>query len=327
MINILDLWPRLDARQIAAFQAVARTGSFARAAETLGYTQPAVSHQIASLERIVGHRLFDRGSGRSTATLTAAGTIFAGHIDVAVASLGCARADLDALQAGENGTLRVGAFQSVSARVLPDLLVRLAAAARSISVELTESADEADLLTRLSSGELDFAFTLLPVDDDQFVTAELLRDPYFLVGPSDGAHSIEIGSLGDLAGTPIVAPRTCRSWATIAGMLRATGVEPRYTFRTDDNFAVKGLVQRGVGVAFLTKLTLELMGDDLRSFPVDHLVPSRRIALTWSRRRALLPLQQLFVSLTRETCRTFGERSAETSALGDSAPLGRGGNA
>jgi DNA-binding transcriptional LysR family regulator len=67
-IDIFDLWSGLDSRHLAAFQAVAHTRSVARAAAQLGYTQPAVSHQLATLERLVGARLVDRGSGRGRAS-------------------------------------------------------------------------------------------------------------------------------------------------------------------------------------------------------------------------------------------------------------------
>lgn len=313
MTKALDLWPRLDLRQLAAFQAVLETGSFARAAKQLGYSQPAVSHQVVTLERIIGHRLFDRSRGRSHVTLTAAGTRFADHAEATIARLSCARADLDALTSGDTGTIRVGAFQSVSARLLPELIHHLAASDYSISVELTESAHEDDLLASLARGAIDFAFTLLPVDDEQFNATELLNDPFYLAGSGDH-YRLEIDSFEDLAGTPIVAPRTCRSWARIAAQLDAAGVTPTYAFRTDDNFALKGLLQRGIGVAFLTRLTLEMMGNDLDAAPVDHIVAPRRIAITWSRHRALSPLQERFISITRQACDSLPETHGGASS-------------
>jgi DNA-binding transcriptional LysR family regulator len=302
MINISDLWPGLDLRHLAAFRAVGETGSFAQAARELGYTQPAISHQIATLERIAGHRLLDRGSGRGYVTLTAAGHIFALHVDALETRLASARADLDALKLGDSAALRVGAFQSLSARIVPELVSRLGSSAPAISVELMESADEDDLLRRLAVGELDFAFTLLPLDDARFAAIEVIEDPYYVASSSNSGHRVELESLRDLANTPIVAPRSCRSWMSIAGQLRAQGVEPKYAFRTDDNFAVKGLVERGIGITFVTRLTLDAMGDGLDAFSVDHLVPPRRIALAWNRDRVLLPHQELFISVVRETC-------------------------
>ena len=203
----------------------------------------------------------------------------------------------------------MGAFQSVSARLLPRLVHHLNGGDRSIAVELTESADDDDLLAQLARGTLDFAFTLLPVDESEFAVVELLSDPYYLAGSLVHGHQLEIDSLEDFAGTPIVAPRTCRSWARIAARLDAAGVEPRYAFRTDDNFALKGLVQSGIGVAFVTRLTLEMMGDDLDVAPVDHLVPPRQIALTWSRHRTLSPFHERFIAITRATCDSLAPAS------------------
>jgi DNA-binding transcriptional LysR family regulator len=302
MKNLSDLWPGLDLRHLAAFRAVAETGSFAQAAKVLGYTQPAVSHQVATLERIAGHRFFDRGSGRGHATLTAAGRLFATHVDALETRFASAREDLDAFEVGDSAVLRVGAFQSVSARIVPELVSRLRDRTPAISVELTESADEEDAVARLVAGELDFAFTLLPLGDERVDAIELLDDPYYVACAPNGARRVEIESLRDLADYPIVAPRTCRSWTSIAEQLRGQGIEPQYAFRTDDNFAVKGLVKRGVGIAFVSRLTLDSMGDGLDVVPIDHLVPPRRIALAWSRDRVLLPRQELFISVVRETC-------------------------
>src|SRR5919108_294993 len=72
-------WPRLELRYLAALQAVASEGSFRRAAERLGYTQSAVSQQIAALEREVGERVVVRPRGRGEVTLTDAGAVLLGH--------------------------------------------------------------------------------------------------------------------------------------------------------------------------------------------------------------------------------------------------------
>jgi DNA-binding transcriptional LysR family regulator len=63
----------LDTRHLLALAAIARTRSVSRAAEELGYGQSAVSQQLAALERVVGARLVDRGTGPRPVTLTAAG--------------------------------------------------------------------------------------------------------------------------------------------------------------------------------------------------------------------------------------------------------------
>src|SRR4051794_18883960 len=123
-----DSWLGVELRHLAALQALAAEGSFGRAAVRLGYTQSAVSQQIATLERIVGEKLVERPGGPRPISLTEAGALLLRHAESIVARLQAAQADLQALRSGEAGTLRVGTFQSVGARVLPEVVRRVTGA-------------------------------------------------------------------------------------------------------------------------------------------------------------------------------------------------------
>ncbi|MGH7734347.1 MAG: LysR family transcriptional regulator, partial [Gemmatimonadales bacterium] len=101
----------LELRHLIALAAVAREGSFSRAAESLGYTQSAVSQQIAQLERVVGQRLIVRPGGPRPVSLTEAGSLLLRHADAIVAQLDAAQADMAALAEGAAGPLRVGILQ------------------------------------------------------------------------------------------------------------------------------------------------------------------------------------------------------------------------
>src|SRR3954464_914809 len=95
-----DGWPGLELRHLLALQAVAREGSFAAAAEALGYTQSAISQQIAALERTIGQRLIERPGGRRRVWLTDAGQTLLRHVDAIVAQVHAAAADLRELSEG-----------------------------------------------------------------------------------------------------------------------------------------------------------------------------------------------------------------------------------
>ena len=110
----------IEIRHLAALEAVAASGSFARAAQQLGYTQSAVSLQVAALERAAGMRLLERPGGRRAVVPTDAGERMLRHAVRLTAQLQAARAELTALAEGTAGTLRVGTFQSMSIRVVPD---------------------------------------------------------------------------------------------------------------------------------------------------------------------------------------------------------------
>src|SRR6476660_1001708 len=150
-----DRWLGVELRHLAALEAVAGEGTFGRAAEKLGYTQSAVSQQIATLERIVGERLVERPGGPRPVTLTEAGRILLGHAESIVARLQAAQADLAAFSSGEAGSLTIGTFQSVGAKILPEMLRRFVAAWPNVDIQLRESPDDGDLAGAVERGELD----------------------------------------------------------------------------------------------------------------------------------------------------------------------------
>jgi molybdate transport repressor ModE-like protein len=179
-----DRWLGVELRHLAALQAIAEEGSFGRAARRLGYTQSAVSQQIATLERMVGERLVERPGGPRAVSLTEAGRLLLRHAEAIVARLDAARADLDALSEGAVGTLRVGTYQSVGKRLLPTLLRRFRDAWPDVEIRLTESSNDAELLELVERGELDLAFVIYPLLPGPFEVLELMRDPYVLLVPA-----------------------------------------------------------------------------------------------------------------------------------------------
>src|SRR3989442_15164043 len=111
-----DSWLGVELRHFLALEAVAREGSFGKAATALGYTQSAVSQQIATLERLVGQKLLERPGGPRPVSLTEAGRLLLTHAESIAARVAAAQADLTALADGEAGDLRVGGFPSVRPR-------------------------------------------------------------------------------------------------------------------------------------------------------------------------------------------------------------------
>ena len=112
----------VEIRHLTALATVAEEGSFRRAASRLGYVQSAISEQIAALERIVGQQLVVRSRGAGAVELTDAGELLLAHANAILARVKAAEADLGALADGSAGSLRLGIYQSVGARVVPRLL-------------------------------------------------------------------------------------------------------------------------------------------------------------------------------------------------------------
>src|SRR5919199_4110509 len=177
-MSTADNWLGIDLRHFAALEAVAEHRSFSRAARRLGYTQSAVSQQIAALERAAGERLVERPGGPRPVALTEAGRVLLSHADAITARLAAARADLEALSEGSAGSLRVGAYQSVGARVLPTVMRDFGASWPGVAVRLVEAVDDLELMRLVERGELDVTFVSYPMPDGPFEAVELLRDPF-----------------------------------------------------------------------------------------------------------------------------------------------------
>ena len=296
-----DRWLGVELRHLAALEAVSREGSFGRAATALGYTQSAVSQQIATLERIVDEKLVDRPGGPKAVSLTEAGRLLLRHAEAIVARIAAAQADLTALRDGEAGTLRVGIYQSIGQRILPELMRRFAASWPLVDVALTESASDEELLELVERGELDLTFADLPLTEGPFEFVELLRDPWLLVVPADSplADRPTPPPLREIANLDLIGFRQCRSMTQIEAALRRP-IE--FVFRSDHNGTVQGLVGAGVGAALLPSLAVDPNDEATRQIELGANVPPRLIAVAWHRDRHKSPAARAFTVLATEVC-------------------------
>jgi DNA-binding transcriptional LysR family regulator len=307
-----DRWLGLDLRHLVALKAIADEGSFGRAAAHLGYTQSAISQQIATLERIVGLRLIERPGGPRPISLTEAGRVLLRHADAIEARLHAAKADMSALQAGDVGRLRVGTFQSVGVRIIPTLLRRFSESHPRVEVVLRESASENELLEMIERGELDLTFWTLPVASGPYESVELLRDPYVLVVPAASplADLERTPTLKEIALQPLIGFNHCSAMDEVESHLAATGRPPNVVFRSDNNGTVQGLVGAGVGVTVAPRLTVD--EDDPTTVTIDlrGRIPARVIGLVWHRDRHRSPAADAFIESAITVCLELASESA-----------------
>jgi molybdate transport repressor ModE-like protein len=320
-----DRWLGVELRHLAALEAVARLRSFSAAARELGYTQSAVSQQIAQLERVVGVRLVERPGGPRSVDLTDAGELLLRHADAIVAQLAAAQADMAALAEGAAGPLRVGIYQSVGARILPALLRRFREDWPLVEVQVREETEAAELLRLLERGELDLTFADLPLPDGPFESAEVLRDPYVLLvsSRSELAERVAAPQLRQLSGVPLI---TWRHLSEPETFLRGRVPELNVVFRTDDNGTLMGLVAEGLGAAVVPRLVVNPRNTALTALPFGTRIPPRHIAIVWHRDRYRSAAAHAFVELARELGEDYARRVSESSsasAASTSRPRGR----
>ena len=298
----------LDLRHLQALRAVAAEGTFGRAAVALGYTQSAVSQQIAGLERIVGHPVFDRPGGPRPVKLTAAGRLLLGHAEQILDRVDLIGRDLAGFREGSLGRIDVGVFQSVAVKLLPAIVGRLRREAGSLDVRPFEANDDRALVAKVLEGELDLTFVGAPVHEAGVEVVHLADDPYVAVTPS-GQFDGPVVPVTELAVNPLVGQPTSDSCQVKidAGLVDA-GITPDYVFRTNDNAALQSMVRAGMGVAVMPLLAVDLNDRSVDVKPIDPPIPHRTISLAIGPNVA--PVVRRFVELAIEVCAMVVEQGA-----------------
>ena len=321
----LDHWLGIELRHLAALQAVAREGSVRAAATHLGYTQSAVSQQIATLERVVGAKLLERPGGPRGVYLTDTGRLVLRHADALLARLEAAQADVAASLKHGAGILRIGTFQSAGARILPAVYQRFRADWPHVDIRVEEHPGDHELLLALERGELELAFAMLPLAEAPLECVELLRDPWVLLVPADSPLGDRVGAveLHELNALPLIdGARSCRSRQGLDDYLRAGGLQPNYVFHAAENTTVHSLVATGAGLAILPNLAVETNDNRVVALPLEPDLPRRRIVLAWHRDRHLTPATRAFIELTKELCEELGPQLSREVPGDSGAPHG-----
>ncbi|WP_173266726.1 LysR family transcriptional regulator [Streptomyces pacificus] len=250
-----------DSRYIRTFHEVVRTGSYSAAARSLGYTQPAVSQQMKALERDVGTPLFTR-IGRGI-RLTEAGEALTRHAGTILDSLAAAQQQIDAIARLRAGRVRVSAFPSACATLIPAMMASVAAEYPGIRIELTES-EPPESLRLVTRGDCDIALSFsypghAAEVPEELAAEPLLEDPLTVLLPS--GHPLarrRAVRLADLAGERWIAG-CLRCRANFVHACAEEGFAPDIACTTDDNLVMQSLVASGVGIAMVPQLVLSFL--------------------------------------------------------------------
>lgn len=255
----------LNVGRVGVLREVARRGSFSGAAEALGYTQPAVSRQIATLEAETGAVLVKRTA--NGARLTDAGEVLVRHADVIFAALDEAENELSAVVGLQAGRVRVATFASAAATIVPLAIARFREMHPDVELAVEILEDE-DALPRLRFGELDIALTneAESVPGEPIERIHLFDDPMYVALPLGhrGAGRPRL-RLRDLADEPwmLGTTTTCPDSRIFLRACHAAGFEPKIAFQNDDYHAILGFVAAGVGVALIPDLAARAAREDV----------------------------------------------------------------
>ncbi|WP_435743277.1 LysR family transcriptional regulator [Nocardioides sp. SYSU DS0663] len=261
----------LDPRRVLIFRDVVRAGSITGAARVLGWTQPAVSQHLARLERDAGGPLLLRGPGGVAPT--EAGRALLRRADVVAAELHAAGEELAALHQLRAGRVRLVAFPSAAATLVPDVLGALAERHPELEVGLDE-AEPPEAMAAVVAGDADLALVFgydgPPEGLGALAWRPLLDEPVHLVVPPGHAGPGPRG-LASLAGDDWIGGCVrCRTH--LVDCCVAAGFTPAVRHTTDDYVVVQNLVARGLGVTALPESALAAYRHpDVRVLPLAEL--------------------------------------------------------
>lgn len=248
----------MDPKRLLIFREVARAGSISAAARELGWTQPAVSQHLQALERSAGCALLLRGAGG--VELTEPGRVLLTRADALAVQLHMAEEELADLTSLRRGRVRLAAYPSAAATLVPRAVAGLRRRHPDVDVDLTE-AEPPEALALLAAGDADLALVFAYDGADPAAPGltwrPLAEEPVALVVGADHPAADRRGlTLGDLAEEPwIVGCERCRAHAVL--VCAEAGFEPVVRHVSDDYVVVQNLVAVGLGVTLLPRSALE----------------------------------------------------------------------
>jgi DNA-binding transcriptional LysR family regulator len=290
---------------------VAARGSISAAAHALWMTQPAVSRQIAALEREAGVALLERKP--RGVRMTDAGRIVLEHADAIAGHLSAARSELDALVGVETGRVRLATFPTAGSTLVLDAVKVFHARHPRVELSITEAL-RAESLARLRVGEIDAAVILIPSDEEppagELDYVRLLREEMQVGLPHDHRLAkrkrLRLAELADEAwlqgtqgGTGGLVYRACV----------AAGFEPRVVCEVDDTLLIGGLVAAGVGLTLVSPLALSHHRAGLTVVPLVD-APARDVYAVLLRSSHRAPAVTAMLELLVEAGRRWSRRGS-----------------
>ncbi|MFI9158930.1 LysR family transcriptional regulator [Kitasatospora aureofaciens] len=299
----------MDMAWLDVFRTVAHLGSFTAAGERLGFTQSAVSRQIATLEAELGAQLFDRLA--RGVRLTEHGRTLLPHAEALLERLDTTRRDLVALTELGAGRLRVGAFDSANAELVPSALAAFRAAHPRVEIAPTEGLT-AHLLERLADGAIDLAVVAsytrdaeAAYDTEQFDVRPLLDDPVLVALPP--GHRLATRRrlrLAELADEPWIAASRHPESTLLAACVRS-GFQPRIEYAVGAWTAKLGLVAAGLGPTLIPSLAARAARPDITLVPLHpDDTPVRHVCTATRRGRQTAPAVAAFTGFLRAAAGT-----------------------
>jgi DNA-binding transcriptional LysR family regulator len=288
----------MELRHLRTIAAVARHGSFTKAAEELYLAQSAISQQIRRLERELGVEVFRRTSRH--VELTAEGRVILGYAQRVLAEVDGLHSELEELTGLLRGQLRIGGVYPTGPYDLFGMLADFRTAHPEVAIHMVEDTQE-DVLAALRSDELDCAFTALDPDalGNEYAATLLWEEEIVVALPTGHALCLRAQvTFDELAAEDLIAYRENSALRRrLERTMAQRGLEPRNAFICTEMAAVRGLASKGLGVAVIPRSVAEQPGPPIELRPIGPERLTWPVALVWRAARRQTPAGKAFLKV------------------------------
>ncbi len=289
----------MDFDHLITFLEIAKQGSFSRAGQKLYRSQPAVSAQIRQLEQEYGQKLFDR-VGKSV-RLTVAGETL---LEYANRLLTLRNESLRAVAdqaTSPRGTLAVGANEATCLYVLPDIFAEYSRRYPSVQISIYRNFSH-KVLEKVEDGTVDVGIVTMPVRSPSLKVHPIFRDRLMLmVAPSNPLASLKSARTADIAGQPLIFPKTGFTRQVLDKQFRPYRSHLRIAMELASVGMIKKFVAAGLGVSLISESFAqdEVRAGQVKLIPVSDMEISRELGIVYRRDRTLPRSAAAFVALVR----------------------------
>lgn len=284
----------MEIHQLRYFCAVARNGTFTRAAAAERVAQPSLSQQILKLETELGARLFDRLS--KSARLTPFGAAFLPKAERILRELSEAKTEILEMSGKDRGAVSIGTIPTIAPYLLPSLLGGFSRLYPAIAVNIVEDTTPV-LIERLHAGEVDLIVAALPLDSPDLVSTCLLREPFFLVVPASHAFAgravVRLEEIPKDSPFLLLKEGHCFRDSTIEAC-RKSRLSPNIVFESGQFATILAMVSAGMGISAVPQMAVQPVRG-CRFIRIGNPNASRAVGLTTLARHFQTRAERLFV--------------------------------
>lgn len=251
--------------KLEIFRTIVETGSISKAAETIGLTQSAVSHSLASLEQEFGFSLLSRG--RQGIKLTGNGEKILAYAREILKWHELMMQEVAKINGLETGVVRIGTLPSISINWLPQVILQFTKEYPLIEIKLFEG-DYDDIDKWLLDGTIDFGFLSLPTSKG-YESIPLYEDPLLCIVPKDHPLSKKkTVRLEQLKGEPFIMPKSSID-KDVRRILKEHRIRPKVKYEIAQDAAIVAMVENGLGISIMPEMTLFCIPDSVRVIPLE----------------------------------------------------------